>query len=464
MAADRTDPAGESRESPFSAAYLVLTVSMLALITVVAFEAIAISTAMPVVARELGAVRSYGLAFSVMLTTQLLGIVLSGVWSDRSGPEPPLIIGITLFAIGSALCGASGSLLLFLAGRAISGLGAGLLVVVLYVIVGRVYPQALQPRVFALNSAAWVLPSLLGPPIAAAITEAVGWRWVFWCVVAPTVVAAVLFVGQRRRVSAHGGPHTSSRDAAAHRRAARLGLAIALAAGALQWGTHELDIAWSAKTVTALAGLLGVIVVAPLLLPRGTWVMGAGLPSVMLSRFLCTAVFFGTTTFVPLMLVQERGLTTRAAGLVLAVGSVGWSAGSWVQGLDTFNGRRSRLVSLAGLGLAAGVGIFAVVSAYGLPWWLIIPGMVIGGLGMGIGTSSVSVLALTLAAPEQHGEASSSLMLADTLGSVLGLAAAGAAFAAWHSAEGDAGLFALIWGAFALVALLLVPAGQRIST
>ena len=65
----------------------------------------AISTAMPIIARDLDAVRSYGLAFSAMLTTQLLGIVLAGVWCDRRGPLPSLFAGQALMAAGTALAG-----------------------------------------------------------------------------------------------------------------------------------------------------------------------------------------------------------------------------------------------------------------------------------------------------------------------------------------------------------------------
>ena len=57
--------------------YLEITLAILALVTVVAFESMAVSTAMPQVARDLHSVRGYGLAFSVMLTAQLLGIVLA---------------------------------------------------------------------------------------------------------------------------------------------------------------------------------------------------------------------------------------------------------------------------------------------------------------------------------------------------------------------------------------------------
>ena len=75
----------ETATGPLARPYLEVTLAALALVTIVAFESMAVSTAMPAVARELDAVRSYGFAFSVMLTAQLLGIVLAGVWTDRSG-------------------------------------------------------------------------------------------------------------------------------------------------------------------------------------------------------------------------------------------------------------------------------------------------------------------------------------------------------------------------------------------
>ena len=86
-------------------AYRLLTVALLALMTIIAFEAMAISTAMPSVARDLDAVRSYGLAFSLMLTAELLGIVLAGVWSDRHGPLSSLFSGPALLPAGSAAAG-----------------------------------------------------------------------------------------------------------------------------------------------------------------------------------------------------------------------------------------------------------------------------------------------------------------------------------------------------------------------
>ena len=160
----------DTRGGVFGSEHLLLSLALVALITVIAFEGMAVSTAMPEAARELDAVRSYGLAFSVMLTAQLLGIVLAGVWSDRSGPLVGAVTGQVLLAGGAATCGFATNLPVFLAGRAMTGLGGGLLVVMLYVIAGRVYPEAIRPRLFTYVSAAWVLPSLLGAPLSAWLT------------------------------------------------------------------------------------------------------------------------------------------------------------------------------------------------------------------------------------------------------------------------------------------------------
>jgi MFS family permease len=450
----------------FHPAYALVSVALVALITVIAFEGMAVSTAMPAAARELDAVRSYGLAFSVMLTTQLLGIVVAGVWCDRSGPLPSLYAGQLLFAAGCAACGSAQSFGPFLLGRGVAGLGAGLIIVAGYVVIGRAYPESLRPKVFSVISAAWVLPSLLGPPIAAWVTTTWSWRWVFWLVVVPVVVAMALVWARRHQITeADEGIAAASRDHREHVRAAWLGVVIAASAGALQWGTHDLEQGWSPQVALALAGAVGIAVAAPLLLPAGTWVMRRGLPSVMIARFLLTSSFFGTITYIPLMLVNERGLSLGRAGMILAVGSLGWSAGSWVQGRDRWTGRRERLVSTGGGLLTLGLLAVVAVTHFGLNPYLVAPALAVCGMGMGLGMASLSVLSLTLTPAADHGTTSSSLQLADALGSVLGIAAAGAVFAALHTRAGaDIPVYVAMWLGLSVLAALVVLAGQRIRT
>jgi MFS family permease len=452
-------------EGPLGRTYLEVTLAVLALVTIVAFESMAVSTAMPAVARDLDAVRAYGFAFSVMLTAQLLGIVLAGVWSDRHGPMVGTVTGQVLLAAGAALCGSATNLPVFLAGRALTGLGGGLLVVMLYVIAGRVYPEAIRPRLFTYVSAAWVLPSLLGAPISAWLTTNLSWRWVFWGVVPPVLITMAALTHARRRIDDSSlTAAVSSRDHSAHVRAAWAGLGIALSAGALQLGTYQLALQLSPRTALAVAGLVGVIIVAPMLVPRGTWRMARGLPSVMLARALYTGAFYAGITYVPLYLVGQRGLSLQTAGLSLAVGAIGWAGGAWYQGHGHLHVPRYRLVEMGAALLASGLAVVSAVAWLDLAWAVVPAALVLTGLAMGLGVTTTTVLALELTPLEEHGEASSSLQLADVLGSVIGIAAATAVFAARHVPGQDDALFGAIFLGLAVVAAVAIPAGQRIRT
>jgi MFS family permease len=449
--------------------YRLLTVALLALVTIIAFEAMAISTAMPAVAKELDAVRSYGLAFSFMLTAEMLGIVLAGVWADRRGPLPSLFAGQLLMAAGSAMAGLAPTFTVLLAGRLIAGLGAGLIVVALYVVIGRAYPDALRPRVFSWVSAAWVLPSLVGPPIAGWLSSTWSWRWVFLIVLAPIAVTFSVVSTQRKRIT--GGSASPEdvpdvpADRSGHRRLALLGLGVALSAGAMQWGSSALSSADVLPLTLAAVGLVGIAATAPRLVPAGTLRMSRGLPAVMMSRFLLTAAFNGALTFIPLMLVNERHLRLTTAGVMLTAGALGWSSGSFVQGHRILADRRSELVVAGGASLMFGILLLAAIAQFGWHYYVVGVATALAGLGMGLAMSSTSVLSLSLSPVKDHGRTSSSLQVSDVLGSVMGISAAGAVFAALHNPQGsDLLVFELIWLSLALVAALVMLGGQRTRT
>jgi MFS family permease len=446
--------------------YRLLTVALLALVTIIAFEAMAISTAMPRVAQELDAVRSYGLAFSIMLTAEMLGIVLAGVWSDRRGPLPSLFAGQTLMAAGSALAGLAPTFTVLLAGRLIAGLGAGLIVVALYVVIGRAYPEGLRPKVFSWISAAWVLPSLIGPPIAGWLASTWSWRWVFLIVLAPIAVTFAVVMTQRDHISRGGATEkTEPSDRSGHLRLALLGLGVAVSAGAMQWGSDQLVPVHVVAVTLAVSGLIGVAMTAPRLVPPGTLRMARGLPAVMMSRFLLTAAFNGALTFIPLMLVNERHLSLTTAGITLTVGALGWSLGSFVQGHRFMFNRRSELVIAGGASLTVGILLLAAIAGFGWHYYVVGLATFVSGLGMGLAMSSTSVLSLDLSPISDHGRTSSSLQLSDVLGSVMGISAAGAVFAALHNPDGsDITVFELIWVSLAAVAALVMVGGQQTRT
>ncbi|MBE3074832.1 MAG: MFS transporter [Actinobacteria bacterium] len=457
------------QRGPMSSAYRWLTVALLALVTIIAFEAMAISTAMPSVAKDLDAVRSYGLAFSLLLTAELLGIVLAGVWSDRQGPLPSLFAGQALLAAGSAVAGLAQTFPMLLVGRLIAGLGSGLIVVALYVVIGRAYPDSLRPKVFSWVSAAWVLPSLIGPPISGWLASTWSWRWVFLIVLVPIAVTFVVVLSQRDRIT-DGAVHPDAEIGAgvgrvSHRQMAILGFAVAVSAGAMQWGADQLSTSHLLPVAVAVLGFVGVGLIAPRLLPAGTLRMARGLPAVMNSRFLLTGSFNGAVTFIPLMLVNERHLDLTTAGFMLTVGALGWSFGSFVQGHHALHNRRSELVVTGGASLAVGILLLAAIAQFDWHYYLVGLATTLSGLGMGLAMSSTSVLALALSAVRDHGRSASSLQLADVLGSVMGISAAGAVFAAMHDPHGsDVPVFVLMWVILAGVASLVIVGGQRIRT
>ncbi len=199
---------------PFARPYRLVSVAIIGLVTLIAFEALAVATAMPVVAADLDALRSYSLAFSLFFTSSLLGMVVAGAVSDLRGATWPLVVGLVLFAGGLVLCGTATSFSMLLTGRVVSGAGGGALVVAAYVVIGAVYPEAMRPRVFGLLSAAWVLPSVLGPPLAGWLATEVTWRIVFLAVPPVAVVALLMMVPRLSMLSV-----TPSADRAARARA-----------------------------------------------------------------------------------------------------------------------------------------------------------------------------------------------------------------------------------------------------
>ena len=462
-APDTRPPAGDRALGPMAPAYRWVTLAMVALVSIIAFEALAVGTAMPVVARELGAVRSYGLAFSSMLTAQLLAIVVAGVWTGRAGPLPALYVGQALLAVGSATAGLATSFAALVGGRVLAGLGGGLLVIALYVVIGRVYPAAARPKVFGWASAAWVLPSLLGPPVAGWLAVELSWRWVFLVVVPPVAVAAAVIWARRAQLLGDAQVPPGETDGPG--RTLGWGVLVAGGAGVLQWGADRVVAVGAGAAAAATAGAAAVLVAFPRLVPDGTLRLARGLPSVVLARFVLSATFNGAWVFLPLMLVGSRGLSPTVAGTMATVASFGWFAGSYLQARDLAHGRHSGLVMLGGLCVACSLLVLALAAGLGGHLVTVAVAAAVGGLGMGVGVSGTSVLALALAPVEDHGRASASLQLADVLGAVLGIAAAGGFFAARHDGvRSDLPTFAATWLVLAVLALLVVPAGQRSRT
>src|SRR3990172_12274810 len=139
----------------WSAHRRALTIGLVLTITLVAFEALAVSTVMPTVARELGGIELYGWVFSAFFLGSLIGIVVVGGAIDRRGLALPFALGLGVFAIGLLVGGLAPSMPVLVGARFVQGLGAGTIPPIAYVAIGRSLPEPLRPRMFATMSTAW---------------------------------------------------------------------------------------------------------------------------------------------------------------------------------------------------------------------------------------------------------------------------------------------------------------------
>ena len=117
----------ETRERILSPAYAATTIAMFGLIAFVAFEAMAVATVMPTVARDLDGLDLFALAFAAPLASGVVGMVAAGMWSDRTGPVVPLLASMALFSLGLLVCGLAPDMEVLLVGRVLQGLGGGAL-------------------------------------------------------------------------------------------------------------------------------------------------------------------------------------------------------------------------------------------------------------------------------------------------------------------------------------------------
>lgn len=422
----------------FSAGRRALTAGLVMTVTLIAFEALAISTVMPVVAAELGGLDLYGWVFSVFFLGNLIGIVVVGGLIDRGGLIRPLVIGLGLFSIGLVVGGLAPSMPVLVAGRLFQGLGAGAIPPIAYVSIGRALPEDLRPQMFAVLSTAWVLPGVIGPAIAGLIAEHISWRAVFLGLLPLIALAAIITLpairaavpsgveanrSEANRSESNRGPVIGSAETEMRR---RLPLALVLALGAALFVAGLASGTLVPGGPVAFGGILLVLPTFRRLTPPGTLRAASGLPAAVLLRGILTFAFFCADAYVPLALQHWRGLSPSVAGIALTGATLAWSAGAWVQArrFEALGARR-----LVGSGFAvvvAGIAGFALVLVPAVPVAMGIAAWTVAGFGMGLAYAPLSLTVLREAAPGGEGAATSGLQLSDVLGIALGTGIGGA--------------------------------------
>lgn len=388
-----------------------LTSGLVLIVSLTAFEALAVAAILPVTIGEIGGMRFYGWAFSSFMLANLVGIQAAGEAADRGGAQRPFAAGCVLFAAGLLTAGLSPGILLFIVGRILQGLGAGAISSASYVAVARAYPNSARPRMLAVLSSAWVIPGMVGPAAAGALSHLFGWRSVFLSLLPLVAAALVLAAPPLRRLAG-----AASEDEPAPRTGPALRLAIGT--GLVLWALEMLP-AWTAWLSFAAGAALAVPGFRQLM-PAGVMRARAGLPAAVAALALMSAAFFGAEAYVPLSLTAVRGQSMFLAGAALTAATLCWTAGTWIQ---------ERLVRTVSRRLLGCVGVLLIiVGVAGAGAWLApaVPALLgpvlwgIAGLGMGIAYPTAMLVALESAPPGREGESSAAMQLANVLGTAVG--------------------------------------------
>lgn len=435
----------------------LLTIGLIGLVTAGAFEGMAVPTVLPAMVDELGGLDLYGWAFSAFWLTTIVGITLAGSDADRRGPARSLGIGVVLFAAGMVVSGLASGMPMVIAGRAIQGFGSGAIGSVVYAVIARAYAPRARPRMIALVSSAWVVPGLIGPALAGAVSDAASWRWVFLGIVAPVLIMGLAVYPQLGPLGAVERSERTRSDSRRALDAVLLAVGSTMLLGALTVGT------WYLAVPLAVAG--GWLMIGALrhLLPPGSLRLAPGRPSVVAVVFAVAFAFFGSEAYVPLTVVEVRGGSVTLGGLALSASAVTWAAGAWLQARAASSRARGGVVVAGAALIAAGIGVMALVLLPDAPVLVAAIGWAVAGLGMGLAYSMLALLMLETAPPGEEGVSSAALQLMFTLGTALGAGAGGAVVALADAGALDLPpALAIVFAAMAAVAALAFLGAFRV--
>ncbi|WP_326946860.1 MFS transporter [Amycolatopsis sp. NBC_01307] len=438
------DPVPVRRSVLWSAEHRLTTIALLLVVTLVAFENMGVATAMPTLVADLHGLSLYSWPFTIFLISSVVATVLSGRIGDRRGPAPALLAGPALFAAGLLVAGTATGMPTLLLGRALQGFGSGLLLVSVSLLIALTFTDHERPVIYAANAAAWVLPAVIGPPVAGVLTASVGWRWVFLGLVPLVIVGVAMLLVVVRRLPAHvpttGGPRAGVVQA----------IIAALGIAALTWAAqHQSLLALGYGT----AGLVALGYALRKLLPVGTLTSRRGLPTVVASRALIAGAYAGMEAYLPLTMSAVHGYSPALAGLPLTITALGWSAASAAQSRYLSWSREASLRTGFWL-VAAGLVCFGLVSQPWCPGWTAFVACAVGGAGMGIAMPAISVLLLRYSPEGERGFNTSAMQLADWVGSALLIGMGGVLLGAVGSVLDPSPAMALLTVALIALALL----------
>lgn len=387
-----------------------------------AIESTIVATIIPTIVSDLGGFSLFTWVFAIYVLTQAVTIPVYGRMADLYGRKPVFFFGVSLFLVGTVLCGLAWNMPSLILFRALQGCGAGAIQPIAATVLGDIYTPAERGRVQGMVSSVFGVSAVIGPSLGALLVQHVGWRSVFWVNI-PFGIAAVVMIGAFLNETVERRSHRIDWAGSL-----LLLLGFGSLMGALvQGGTLGLS-ASAGLTALGILALLGLYLnersVPEPMLPLELWrsrviVVGS------LGNFTSGAMMLGVSAFLPTYIQGAMGREAIVGGLALGAMSVTWAPASFLAGRIMLH-TSYRAVAITGASsLVAGCAILVAMTPADGPWWAAAGAFTLG-IGMGF-CSTVFIVSIQASVPwHQRGAATSSSMFMRFVGQSIGASGCGA--------------------------------------
>ena len=402
-----------------------ILLSVMLAIGLIAIDTTIIATAVPSIVSDLGGFSQFPWLFSVYLLTQVVTVPLYGKLADSVGRKPLMLFGITVFIVGSVLCGAAWSMVTLIVARALQGIGAGAIAPMSMTIVGDLYSVEERAKVQGYVASVWGMAAVLGPTLGGVFSEYISWRWIFYINV-PLGGLAMWMLLRHFHETVERRRHRIDYAGTALLTVGCSALILALLEGGEAWD-------WASATTAALVvlglasltafGLVERVAAEPIVPP---WVMsrrvlvGGNLTSLAVGTLL-----IGLTSFIPTFAQGVLGHGALAAGFALAAMTIGWPLAASVAGSVYLRIGFRNTALLGSIFVIAGSALTLLLGEHSTLVEIAAFCFVIG-FGLGWIASPTLVAVQSVVGWERRGVVTGTNLFARSIGSALGVAVFGA--------------------------------------
>jgi EmrB/QacA subfamily drug resistance transporter len=358
-----------------------------------------VSTAVPTIVADLNGFDLYGWVFTGYILASTVSVPIFGKLSDLYGRRPLYLVGIAVFSLGSLLAAVAPSMLFLIGARVVSGVGGGAMMALSTASIGDIFSPRERGRWMGIVMGVFGLSSIVGPTLGGAITDQIGWRWVF-VVPVPLAAFAWAIVGIVLPRVRSGGRTRIDVGGAVLMSAGLVGVLLGFTWGGTTypWGSWQVALCFAAGLLLLAAFAAHERRVALPLLSPDLFRNRVFSHSVAIS-FLVVAGMYGSLTFIPLFVQGVVGKTAQSSGLVLTPMLLSFTAGSTIGGQIISRTGRYTAQAVFGTGVAlAGFLLLSGLSASSGSAEVIRDQIV---LGLGIGLS-MPIFSMTVQSAFPH--------------------------------------------------------------